>query len=417
MGFTNFNDLISQVIEASNGGNRNIKSITPDGKVEFFDDAVGAVQGATGGTTASPTPTTPPLQQQEQGGIFSDPGLAKILGDLGQALSQPGSGAFNVGAVASNMAESRIFNQLLNDLIGRGTNQNPNNPAVNLSNLSAAGLSPELQMSALRSASDLEAQEFDNLLNLAQAQNIQDIRRKRPTLKQQTDEQIRAGLALQRPQTFRMTLNVDSSGNPTQGKDKHAWLINAQTGDRIAYLGPDDRVTGGGGSSVADERLWYSMADRQAKAEVVRQGWGELVNNPDGSKTFKFIDPEKGQKAYVDEMNRAIDVLVREGKVRDGFRDLIPQAPEPQTIPQAVEDQAKDSGFLQGIKDFFSFGDDTDDNQEFKDIPVLELNDRAGFDALENGTVFMSGEIVYEKVSTDEVKVLRDLNAETTESN
>lgn len=146
--------------------------------------------GSTPGISGVPTgglQEAAPIQQPSTGdGFFSkigdlikDPGTAKLLGELGMALSatHPQSGQFQLGKAASQRAENIIFKSLMKNLLGEEVN--PEVPVAPLSALSAAGLRPELQVAAFNQVlkANEQKREFQSrnvvdLLNFARATKL-----------------------------------------------------------------------------------------------------------------------------------------------------------------------------------------------------------------------------------------------------
>lgn len=365
--------------------NKNLKSLqfNPDGtlKVDLFDDFLG---GGTSPATANATSAVSSVGEVagKQPGRFSlaNPGFQDALGQIAQALDPEGLGG-RLGGIASNRASNEIFSQLLNQMLGLGGDQGNPSQAVGASlppgaigSLSPEQLSQAFQLSEQSQAQDFSQatelaelsraitnDQFNNSLNVAQKENLESITENRRSPEELSDLRIKEIEAGKVPRTSVQSLNLDPDGNKTPTKEKHRWLIDSITGKRITHLGLDlqaEANSGGGGDPLTKSRLWLSFIDRAAKDKLSREGFGEFIKLADGTKTYRYTEPEKAQVAYREFIESKLSQAIEAGLVTEEIGKVLLDEPVPLAtnaepdIEQTIE-AIEEPGIAQKALEFF----------------------------------------------------------------
>ncbi len=310
-GFTTFNPLLNQ----------NIKSISPDGTITFFDDSP-LLQGLMAGQTPfSITPgqqavqqtgkpttgkaATPPTPNAGEG-FLQSPAFPLLLAKLGQAFtaSAPQSPAFQLGGTIAGRAQNQLFNKLLNNLLrqavaGGAAAQGPNVPVASLAPFEAAGIPAQAQLEASRFAQDvIRSRSETELAQQALAlQTLLGAREIRSADFQDLLNQARA-IALLTPEPpnppgfERVELNIGPDGKRTPPEDKHLWYINKQTGEREIYLGPSTRAKPAGAEKAPPSQKPSTV--NLFRETLITQFSDALQEGLD--KVGGTIDPKSGKK-------------------------------------------------------------------------------------------------------------------------
>lgn len=189
------------------------------------------------GMELSPAPDPsmqPGMQQPDEGilsGMFKDPETMYMIGQVLGLFPQSGM-VGRAGTALAGMGQNAMHQQQLQKLLGGQSSFKQGIPGGD--GIGAGMLTPEMQNSVLSVAMEHEMQPFNKALMMSQmARNL-----RKPG-------QTAAGMKVE-------VLNVDKQGNPTPARQKHKWLINEQTGEKIEWLGafttPDARAGGGAGA-------------------------------------------------------------------------------------------------------------------------------------------------------------------------
>ena len=217
--------LAKQLTSPESGpGNANLKKVTPEGALEFFDDTLIGGKPLAGGEP----PTGPqslenaqgiPSPDLSQGGGFGEfvtsPQFRQLLAQLGLAISasRPTSFAHQLSGFANRSVESQIFNESVEELL------NPSQPASGgglPSNL--ALLSPDQQLAAIQMAQGVKQQarrgkSADVTDRLNTARTIDILRgdtpaTKTPSSRVETFKSLPSGEVAPAGKRFRMGFNV-----------------------------------------------------------------------------------------------------------------------------------------------------------------------------------------------------------------
>lgn len=242
-------------------------------------------------------------------------------------------------------------------------------------------MSPAEQNVAFQRALDIEAQPSEILLNTARAQQAG----RTPTFEQAANLQLantalngllRRATASGRGQI--VSLNEGPEGERTSARDRHAWLINPQTGERIAYLGPNTSPDPVGGTGSIEDRRFFNI-EKTITSEVAKQmaleGKGTLITLPDGSNTINFKEPAKDLIDY----KRRVGTRIRFEKEKDR---LPADWHEPDTQVRVASELARQQGRVvtRPTGDVFIMPDGDE-------RPIMNVSTVAEAQRLPNGTV------------------------------
>jgi len=277
------------------------------------------------------------------GKALDTPGFQQILGRIAAATAAPGSWQQGAGMVGAEIGRGRQYSSIMQKMLS----------GQQITEEDVRGMSAE----------DLQAIE-QNVLKKREL----DISEKRA---EDLGEYYKGMVEKQESPAQRYTREMDVASLRTMMRQDPGWqpigstgyVMNKATGEVVKRFTPEDRASQmTEGQQLTNHRWWYNqfvdMAYRDPR--IVKRM--EVIENPDGSKTAKFKNPEEDAKVLMDVTREYIQRGVETGLIPESYLTTLPE--------QLLGDEL--SPELQDIVDRFQSGQIDEDKarKEFEKLGI-----------------------------------------------